>query len=84
VNGPHEPNERWDCRSCKRAWPCDEARDELRAEYKHQPAQLAIFMCKMLEYAAPVLVAAGLHPDVMFERFIAWTQRQPLDTQQPT
>ena len=79
MSRPHEPNDRWDCRACRTPWPCTEARDALLDEHKDQPGQLAIYMCRMLEYATPTLVGLDLHPDVIFERFIGWTKREPLD-----
>jgi hypothetical protein len=82
VTVPHEPDERWDCRSCGSAWPCGEAREALLDEYKDRPGHLGIFMCRMLEDATPVLGAT--HPDVMFQRFIAWTRCPPLDVALPS
>lgn len=84
VTDIHEPNPAWGCRGCGKDWPCEEARDALLDEHKDDPGRLAIKMCKMLEYAAPVLVRAGLHPDEMFQRFIAWTRRAPLDVAVPS
>lgn len=84
VNVDHEPDSAWDCRGCGKDWPCDEVRDELWVKHRRNPARLAIHMCKLLEQAAPALVAAGLHPDEMFDRFIAWTRRQELDATLPS
>ncbi|MCW6003839.1 hypothetical protein K1W54_04480 [Micromonospora sp. CPCC 205371] len=81
VSLDHEPNPRWDCKGCGKDWPCDPAREALLAEYRNQPGQLAMTMCKLMEDATTVL---GQHPDDMFERFIAWTKPVPLDVQHPS
>lgn len=79
VNDVHEPNPDWDCLACGNAWPCAPARDGLLAEHSDDPGRLAMMMCRLLGNAAAAL---GQHPDVMFERFIAWTKPVPLDRQQ--
>jgi len=60
----------WDCRSCGRPWPCDSARQALRAEMTRTP--LAIYMCGNLDEAVRDLPASL--PSELFERFIGWTR----------
>ena len=68
---PHRPT--WDCLACGRPWPCDPAREHLKAQMP--PLSLAMFAWACLEEAAGDLQAVT--PTELFERFLAWT-RGPL------
>lgn len=60
----------WDCRSCGKSWPCDPARESLKAEMDR--IQLAIYCWVNLEEAArdmPTVPASEF-----FDRFLAWTR----------
>lgn len=59
----------WDCGACGRPWPCDPARERLRAT--HGPTPLRILMWGYLEDAAPQLRDAPAGE--VFDRFLAWT-----------
>ncbi|GIF39034.1 hypothetical protein BC793_106243 [Actinoplanes xinjiangensis] len=67
VHTPHRPS--WDCLVCHEPWPCDPARDELRADHDH--VQVAVYMWQQLEDAVHDLPPAPAV--VFFERFIKWT-----------
>jgi hypothetical protein len=77
VNVGHEPDGAWDCQVDGKPWPCDAAREELSDAFVENPVALAEFMATQLGRAASVLFAEPL--DVLYERFIAWTRRSPLD-----
>jgi hypothetical protein len=64
----------WDCGSGGRPWPCDPARERLRAEGAGTP--LAVLMSMYLEEAVAELPAAP--PGEIFDWFIAWTRPVPL------
>ena len=68
--GAHTPyRSSWDCLACERPWPCDPAREELRAD--HDRVQLAIYMWNRLEEAVTELPPSPAAE--LFERFIEWT-----------
>jgi hypothetical protein len=67
AHTPHRSS--WDCVACEKPWPCDPAREGLRAD--HDRVQLAIYMWNQLEASVrdlPPTPAAEL-----FERFVKWT-----------
>lgn len=72
VNDAHEPDPRWDCPACGKAWPCDPARERMRIEYAGNPVGLGEHMFGRLGQATSVLHAEP--PAVLFARFIAWTR----------
>ena len=59
----------WDCRACRRPWPCATARDRLRAELTG--TQLRIYAWTTLEEAVADL--SGLPGPALFQRFMSWT-----------
>ena len=68
---PHQPERpSWDCDCCGRPWPCDPARERLRAE--GAGTSLAIMMWSRLEEAMGEL--PRMEPREVFDRFIAWTR----------
>ncbi len=72
----HRPNRpSWDCGACGKDWPCDPAREELAAEYR-DGVQLAMVAWDYLEAFCHDQPAGPVGE--MFDRFIAWTRRQPI------
>lgn len=67
----------WDCGYCGSEWPCKEVREALTDPERRNTVDVAVYMAGMLGDAARDL--AHLDPDDLFRRFIAWTQRAPLD-----
>lgn len=68
IHTPQRPS--WDCLACEQTWPCDPAREHLKAD--QDLVQLAIYMWNQLEQAVhdlPPTPAAE-----MFERFLKWTR----------
>ncbi|MFD1365008.1 hypothetical protein [Actinoplanes sichuanensis] len=68
VHTPERPS--WDCLACGHLWPCDPAREELKAD--HDLVQLAIYMWDRLEEAVRDLPPTPATE--MFERFLKWTR----------
>ncbi|MEU4557191.1 hypothetical protein AB0F72_02295 [Actinoplanes sp. NPDC023936] len=67
----HQPDpSTYNCLSCAKEWPCDPAREHLKATTS-DPVQLAMRLWDELEDAAHVL--ANEPPSVLFERFLKWT-----------
>jgi hypothetical protein len=67
----------WDCGYCGDEWPCKEVRESLTDPLRLDTVSVAVYMAGKLGEAARDL--AHLDPDGLFARFIAWTQRAPLD-----
>jgi hypothetical protein len=67
VHAPERPS--WDCLACGQPWPCDPAREELKADLDR--VSLAIYMWNQLEVAVRDLPPTP--PAEIFERFIKWT-----------
>ena len=65
---PDRPS--WDCRTCRRAWPCGPARKRLRAEFSYFPSVLRIYLVDQLTTAAGELPDAK--PAELYDRFLAW------------
>ncbi|MBM0237889.1 hypothetical protein JNW88_13325 [Micromonospora sp. ATA32] len=70
----------WRCRACAAHWPCQPAKLRLRAEYAHDRAALAVYLC-LLMYDA-IADRLRTHPDQVdpaefFTRFIGWTRSSP-------
>ncbi|MEU4236810.1 hypothetical protein [Actinoplanes sp. NPDC026619] len=59
----------WDCRSCRKSWPCEPARERLRGEMDR--TQLAVYMWANLEEACGDIPQGPASE--LFERFIRWT-----------
>lgn len=64
----HRPD--WDCAACGKPWPCDPARERLRAGLS--PVQVAMYMWGNLEEAARDL--PDLPVSEAFDRFLKWTR----------
>jgi hypothetical protein len=56
----------WDCLTCGKPWPCDPAREQMRAEM--DLVQRRVFLWSMLESAYDEGVAAV----DLYERFMRW------------
>jgi hypothetical protein len=67
THTPERPS--WDCLACGQPWPCDPAREELKAELDR--VSLAIYMWNRLEESVRDLPPTP--PAEIFERFIKWT-----------
>ncbi|WP_067507174.1 hypothetical protein [Actinoplanes sp. TFC3] len=63
----------WDCAVCGHPWPCVNAKQELREQYDHFPAGLAIYMASSMYDAVEDLTAHGAPtPADLYERFLSW------------
>ena len=60
----------WDCANCGRPWPCDPAREQLKAHLG--PVIVAIHMWGRLDDA--VLDLRGVPTGELYERFLSWTR----------
>lgn len=67
----------WNCRVCDRAWPCDNAKARLLAEYRSFPSLLKIYLSAQMYEALDDLTANGESLPNLYERFLAWTRREP-------
>ncbi|GAA2709283.1 hypothetical protein [Actinoplanes palleronii] len=67
VHTPGRPS--WDCVACEQLWPCDPAREAMKAEMAATP--LAILMWSMLDEAVRDLPPTPATE--LFERFVKWT-----------
>ncbi len=63
----------WDCAACDRPWPCDSAREQLRAEFATFPSVLRIYLAGQLADANAELV--GANPIELYHRFLGWTRQ---------
>jgi hypothetical protein len=64
----HRPT--WDCRQCRKPWPCDPAREAFMATMNR--VERAVLMWVYLEAAAEEIRDMPL--DEIFARFIRWTR----------
>ncbi|WP_281934849.1 hypothetical protein [Micromonospora sp. AKA38] len=79
---PHLPSRPlWLCRVCAAPWPCQPARLLLLMEYRRDRVSLSIYMAGCLFDATADLLALtpnpGPDPAALFDRFLAWTAREP-------
>ncbi|RKR87344.1 hypothetical protein BDK92_1619 [Micromonospora pisi] len=63
---------RWDCGRCGQPWPCEPAREEVRASFHGDRVGMAMYMGEQLVSAAREL--RGESPAKLYERFILWTR----------
>ncbi|MCM0677147.1 hypothetical protein NCC78_20990 [Micromonospora phytophila] len=79
---PHLPmRPLWLCRVCAAPWPCQPARLLLLMDYRRDRVGLSVYMAGILFDATADLMTLnpnpGPSPRELFDRFLAWTARQP-------
>jgi hypothetical protein len=65
----------WDCRVCRRPWPCASAKAKLRTEFDTFPSVLTVYLAGQMYDAMDDLRSHGeAAPADMYERFVSWAR----------
>ena len=63
----------WTCRRCRQPWPCEDAKENLLAEFSGFPSVLAIYLSTQMYDAIGDLAIRGQKaPTDLYDRFLSW------------
>lgn len=67
------------CAECGEEWPCDQAKDQLLAEYASDPLSLATYLGAQLADALDQAFQdqAWKRVDTLYDRFMGWRDATP-------
>ena len=65
----------WDCRVCRRPWPCASAKANLLEEFRSFPSVLTVYLSGQMYDALGDLTSPGEPPPAdLYERFLSWAR----------